>query len=347
MLIKIKGHWFSKLTPSMLAVVGVGWLGWQGWRQAVPPAQLVILPLWQEEQWQPATVVSVIDGDSLQVKQRGQIVTLQLCGIDAPELTQPHGSQAKAALQGWLQQHNYQVLVRSLRRQSSESVHLVEIAEVWTVPTQPPGAEGLRSSPDSLSDQPHKELLTFNLVAAGLAYAYPPFVLRCPHWKRLALAEMQAKQAALGVWVQPNSLRPWAYRQQRLMQQIARSLYPSKVLRQFPPGYLSDGWQPSVVEIASWYGPALHGLPTASGERFDQNALTAAHPTLPFNTRIRVTNLLNGRSVTVRINDRHPALHQATLDLAKAAAVQLDAVDLGVVPVEVDIVEMGVEMGPP
>jgi endonuclease YncB( thermonuclease family) len=340
-LIKIKGHWFSKLTPSMLAVVGVGWLGWQGWRQAVPPAQLVILPLWQEEQWQPATVVSVIDGDSLQVKQRGQIVTLQLCGIDAPELTQPHGSQAKAALQGWLQQHNYQVLVRSLRRQSSESVHLVEIAEVWTVPTQPPGAEGLRSSPDSLSDQPHKELLTFNLVAAGLAYAYPPFVLRCPHWKRLALAEMQAKQAALGVWVQPNSLRPWAYRQQRLMQQIARSLYPSKVLRQFPPGYLSDGWQPSVVEIASWYGPALHGLPTASGERFDQNALTAAHPTLPFNTRIRVTNLLNGRSVTVRINDRHPALHQATLDLAKAAAVQLDAVDLGVVPVEVDIVEMG------
>lgn len=60
------------------------------------------------------------------------------------------------------------------------------------------------------------------------------------------------------------------------------------------------------VGVASWYGGAFHGRRTANGERFDMNALTAAHPTLPLSTIVRVTNLDNGLSVTVRINDRGP-----------------------------------------
>ena len=69
---------------------------------------------------------------------------------------------------------------------------------------------------------------------------------------------------------------------------------------------------------ASWYGPGFHGRKTASGERFNQNAMTAAHKTLKFGTLVRVT--YKGRSVTVRINDRGPFTKGRTIDLSKAAA---------------------------
>ena len=70
--------------------------------------------------------------------------------------------------------------------------------------------------------------------------------------------------------------------------------------------------------LASWYGPGFHGRRTASGERFNQWAMTAAHKTLPFGTRVRVTH--KGRSVTVRINDRGPFTGGRHLDLSKGAA---------------------------
>jgi rare lipoprotein A len=82
---------------------------------------------------------------------------------------------------------------------------------------------------------------------------------------------------------------------------------------------------------ASWYGPGFHGRKTASGERFNTHALTAAHRTLPFGTRVRVTNERTGRSVVVRINDRGPYAHGRVIDLSKASA---QAVGLsGVAPV--------------
>lgn len=70
--------------------------------------------------------------------------------------------------------------------------------------------------------------------------------------------------------------------------------------------------------VASWYGPGFHGRKTASGERFNQNALTAAHKHLKFGTRVKIT--YKGRSVIVRINDRGPYSHGRTIDLSKAAA---------------------------
>lgn len=90
---------------------------------------------------------------------------------------------------------------------------------------------------------------------------------------------------------------------------------------------------------ASWYGPGFHGRITANGERFNENALTAAHKTLPFNTRLKVTNRLNGQSVIVRINDRGPYIGDRSLDLSKAAARCLGSVGKGVVPYEATTLE--------
>jgi rare lipoprotein A len=91
--------------------------------------------------------------------------------------------------------------------------------------------------------------------------------------------------------------------------------------------------QPRSAELArgkaSWYGPRFHGRRTASGERFDMNALTAAHPTLAFGTRILVRNPQNGREVVVRINDRGPHVRDRIIDLSKAAAAALDLLEAG------------------
>jgi rare lipoprotein A len=80
----------------------------------------------------------------------------------------------------------------------------------------------------------------------------------------------------------------------------------------------TSGWTES--GIASWYGPRFQGKRTANGERFDTNELTAAHKTLPFGTRVRVKSLVNGKEVTVRINDRGPFIKGRIIDLSKAAA---------------------------
>ena len=71
---------------------------------------------------------------------------------------------------------------------------------------------------------------------------------------------------------------------------------------------------------ASWYGPGFHGRRTASGETFNTGEMTAAHRTLPFGTRVRVTNERTGRSTVVRINDRGPFAHGRVIDLSQAAA---------------------------
>ncbi|HEY0525770.1 MAG TPA: septal ring lytic transglycosylase RlpA family protein, partial [Stellaceae bacterium] len=77
------------------------------------------------------------------------------------------------------------------------------------------------------------------------------------------------------------------------------------------------------VGTASWYGPWHQGRKTASGERFDMNALTAAHPSLPLDTKARITNLENGRSVEVTVNDRGPYVRGRVIDLSKRAAEKL------------------------
>ncbi|MDH4379328.1 MAG: septal ring lytic transglycosylase RlpA family protein [Vampirovibrionales bacterium] len=89
---------------------------------------------------------------------------------------------------------------------------------------------------------------------------------------------------------------------------------------------------PSVVQtgMASWYGDQFHGRRTSSGQRFDMHGYTAAHRTLPFGTKLRVTNLANGRSVMVTVNDRGPFGHGRIIDLSKAAARDIGLMSMGV-----------------
>jgi rare lipoprotein A len=109
-----------------------------------------------------------------------------------------------------------------------------------------------------------------------------------------------------------------------------------------PPGKRTGLAEPPTVQrgMATFYGHEQHGGPTASGERFDMRKLTAAHRTLPFGTRVRVTNTRNGRSVEVRINDRGPYGGRGRIiDLSEAAARRLDMIAAGVVPVTVEVLQ--------
>jgi rare lipoprotein A len=90
--------------------------------------------------------------------------------------------------------------------------------------------------------------------------------------------------------------------------------------------------------MGSWYGRALQGRKTASGERFDRHKLTAAHRKLPFGTRVRVTNTRNGKAVIVRINDRGPFGGHRIIDVSEAAAKRLGMIAAGVVPVTIEVV---------
>lgn len=90
---------------------------------------------------------------------------------------------------------------------------------------------------------------------------------------------------------------------------------------------------------ASYYGNELAGRPTASGERFDPQQLTAAHRTLPFGTRLRVTNISNGHSVVVRVNDRGPFSGQRVLDLSYSAARQIGILQRGQARVRMEVLK--------
>lgn len=90
---------------------------------------------------------------------------------------------------------------------------------------------------------------------------------------------------------------------------------------------------------ASWYGTKYHGRKTASGEVFNQNSLTAAHPSLPFGTKVKVTNTANGKSVVVRINDRGPFVYGREIDLSYAAAKKIDMIRSGVANVDLDVLD--------
>lgn len=94
---------------------------------------------------------------------------------------------------------------------------------------------------------------------------------------------------------------------------------------------------PAQSGAASWYGEAFAGRPTASGEPFDPAALTAAHPSLPFGSRVRVTRPESGASIVVRINDRGPYSGGRIIDLSEAAAAALDMIEDGVAEVRVEV----------
>jgi rare lipoprotein A len=96
--------------------------------------------------------------------------------------------------------------------------------------------------------------------------------------------------------------------------------------------------QSSETGMASFYNDKFEGKTTASGEVFSQSKLTGAHRTLPFKTKIKVTNLANKKSVVVTVNDRGPFVKDRIIDLSKKAAIKLDFIDKGVAKVRLEVV---------
>jgi rare lipoprotein A len=107
------------------------------------------------------------------------------------------------------------------------------------------------------------------------------------------------------------------------------SLFPAKLYSQ--AGYTQQG-------KASYYAAKFDGRPTANGEKFTNKNLTAAHPTLAFNSLVKVTNVKNGKSVIVRINDRGPHTKARILDMSKAAAQEIDMIQSGIATVNIEVV---------
>ena len=103
-------------------------------------------------------------------------------------------------------------------------------------------------------------------------------------------------------------------------------------MKYFPEGNIQTG-------LASWYGEDFHGKLTSNREIYNMNDMTAAHKTLPFETRVIVTNLNNNKSVTVRINDRGPFIEGRDIDLSYAAAKVLEMIEPGIVPVTIEVLK--------
>jgi rare lipoprotein A len=100
------------------------------------------------------------------------------------------------------------------------------------------------------------------------------------------------------------------------------------------------------IMTASWYGPKFHGRLTANGERYDQMGFTAAHKSLPFGTVLQITNLRNGKSVLIRINDRGPFIEGRDLDLSKGTALALGMIEKGIIKVKAEEIILSSDKDP-
>jgi rare lipoprotein A (peptidoglycan hydrolase) len=98
-----------------------------------------------------------------------------------------------------------------------------------------------------------------------------------------------------------------------------------------------ESLQAKLASVASWYGPGFHGRRTANGEIFNQYAMTAAHKSLPFGTKVKVTNLNNGRSVVIRVNDSGPFVPGRVIDLSQGAAAKIGMISSGTAPVKLEV----------
>jgi rare lipoprotein A len=215
---------------------------------------------------------------------------------------------------------------------------------------------------------------TLSAVCAGAAVAQAPIVYKSmPSGSTQLRLENRADPLALNIAPKapvptfadgPVSLRPGAAANsfgptplaaagvgEPLSLKIASTSTRSAIQEQLatpyagPPYQVNGRWyvpahEPNYNEvgIASWYGPTFHGKDSASGEVFDENAMTAAHPTLPIPSLVRVTNLDNGRTVVVRVNDRGPFVDDRIIDLSKAAGAALDMHAKGTAKVRVEYV---------
>jgi len=136
----------------------------------------------------------------------------------------------------------------------------------------------------------------------------------------------------------PSNDKPPTHTLPREIPPIVKVPAPPETEQAPPIARIPAPSQPTMMEtgLASWYGPKFHGKLTASGEVFNQEKFTAAHPTLPWGSRVKVTNLDNGKSVDVRINDRGPFGKGRIIDVSRAAAKALGMVGRGITTVRLE-----------
>ena len=130
----------------------------------------------------------------------------------------------------------------------------------------------------------------------------------------------------------PNSIRSTAGTAEKNKPVFVPLSAPTIISKKNTPLFLEEG-------VASWYGPNFHGKKTANGETYDMHEITAAHRTLAFNSVVRVTNIANGKSVDVRINDRGPYAKERIVDVSKKAAEKLDMIQSGTANIRLELVE--------
>jgi rare lipoprotein A len=177
-------------------------------------------------------------------------------------------------------------------------------------------------------------LVTFAAIApivATLAACAPsPFLQNKTQFAAPTPAPTANRQAALDLRAAPSG-----------------NIAHQSVVRKITVAKKPDPAAPAVLDAHPKANPSSYGVAsfytedewTASGERFNTRAMTAAHPTLPFGTRLKVTNVTNGRSVVVRINDRGPYVPGRVVDLSESAAESLGMVERGIVKVKLDVVQ--------
>jgi rare lipoprotein A len=146
---------------------------------------------------------------------------------------------------------------------------------------------------------------------------------------------------SLGLMVSACAETTFMVDQTKMMNQGAQAQPGYKIGKPYQVGgvwyYPAVNYDYDETGVASWYGPGFVGHPTASGETYDQNAMTAAHKTLPLPTLVRVTNLENGRQIQLRINDRGPFVNDRIIDLSRRAAQLLGVEQQGTAKVRVQV----------
>ena len=181
-------------------------------------------------------------------------------------------------------------------------------------------------------------------VAKSLADAFSIPAVRVRNTSRLLVVVLGA--ASLAACAQSSAVRNSAFvspsRHASLTHDRTPSFFTDRhvaSVRRHTPFARPHNASPTQIAtqgVASFYS---EGQQTASGEKFDTSALTAAHPTLPFGTRLRVTNVATGRSVTVRVNDRGPYIPGRIVDVSPTAANALGMVESGIAKVKLDVVQ--------
>jgi rare lipoprotein A len=155
----------------------------------------------------------------------------------------------------------------------------------------------------------------------------------------LTARTVHANAASLGAYRAPETLTPASTTPTRAM---VASPTPATLASATPAPSASELKKHRLRGIASWYGGVFNGRMTASGETYDENAMTACHATLPFGTLVRVINRINHRSVVVRITDRGDLVDEGRIiDLSRGAAEKLAMVNRGLAPVDLQVIALG------